>query len=131
MTAKGGRKPPTRQEISAGREVGVRLRHYREIRGFSQEKLAKLAKTTKAHVNRIENGLVLRPGRGLLQRLADALTVPFQSLAEPLGWGPSVSKRDTWSVIEETIMTDPNMTNEHKRGLIVSLKPLFPPRESG
>jgi transcriptional regulator with XRE-family HTH domain len=63
------------------RQLGMKLKRLREKGGLSQEALAKKAKLTREHVNRLEAGRH-NPTMGVLQRLAKALGVPVTALLE-------------------------------------------------
>lgn len=60
-------------------QIGEKIRHYREMRGFTQEGLAFDAGTTTTAICQIENGT--REARaGLLCRIAKALSVRLSDL---------------------------------------------------
>jgi len=63
------------------RQLGMRLKRLREEKGVSQADLAKKAKLTREHVNRLEAGRH-GPTMVVLQRLAKALGVPVAKLLE-------------------------------------------------
>ena len=58
------------------------LRELREKRGWSQAKLATVAKVTGAYVAQIETGKKKNPSLDVLKRLARALGVPVTELLE-------------------------------------------------
>ncbi len=57
----------------------MRLKQLREVKGMSQDVLAKKAKVTREYVNRLEKGRY-DPTLGTLQRLAEALGVSVTAL---------------------------------------------------
>lgn len=59
----------------------MKLKRLREKGSLSQEALARKAKLTREHVNRLEAGRH-NPTMGVLQRLAKALGVPVTALLE-------------------------------------------------
>jgi transcriptional regulator with XRE-family HTH domain len=63
------------------RQIGMKLRKLREEKGMSQTALAKKARISREHLNRLEAGRY-DPAVGVVQRLARALRV---SLMELLG----------------------------------------------
>ena len=60
----------------------VKLRTWRQERGFTQEELAKKAKVTKRYISQLETGLQENPPLPVLQRLAKALGVSVGELLE-------------------------------------------------
>ena len=67
--------PPT------SRRLGMTLTQLRAAKGLSQAGLARKAKLTREHVNRLEAGRH-GPTLAVLQRLAKALGVPVTKLLE-------------------------------------------------
>ncbi len=63
------------------RRLGQQLTRLREAKGLSQADLARKAKLTREHVNRLEAGRH-GPTLAVLQRLAKALGVPIAGLLE-------------------------------------------------
>jgi transcriptional regulator with XRE-family HTH domain len=63
------------------RQIGMKLRKLREAKGMSQTALAKKARISREHLNRLEAGR-FDPAVGVVQRLAKALGI---SLMELLG----------------------------------------------
>ena len=61
------------------RRLGMKLKTLREAKGVSQAALAKTAKLTREHVNRLEAGRH-GPTMAVLQRLAKALGVSVPTL---------------------------------------------------
>jgi transcriptional regulator with XRE-family HTH domain len=59
--------------------LGPRIRHYREQRGYTQEQLAQKLGKTKGYLSRIENGKE-RPNLELLANIADALGIRVKDL---------------------------------------------------
>jgi len=55
---------------------------YREMKGLSQQALAKQANVPQSSISRIETGLLKNPGVICLQRLAIALDVSLLDLME-------------------------------------------------
>ncbi|HWU39678.1 MAG TPA: helix-turn-helix transcriptional regulator [Candidatus Acidoferrum sp.] len=60
----------------------MKLRTWRQERGFTQEELAKKAKVTKRYISQLETGLQENPPLPVLQRLAKALGVSVGELLE-------------------------------------------------
>ena len=60
----------------------VKLRTWRQERGFTQEELAKKAKVTKRYISQLETGHQENPPLPVLQRLAKALGVSVGELLE-------------------------------------------------
>lgn len=69
----------TKQEQSLANRIGANVAHYRKAAEITQEKLAKEAKVTIAHVSSIENGRRL-PRLTLLVRIASTLGTPIDVL---------------------------------------------------
>jgi len=61
------------------RQIGMKLRKLRTAKGMSQAALAKKARVSREHLNRLEAGR-FDPAVGLLERLAKALGVPVTEL---------------------------------------------------
>jgi transcriptional regulator with XRE-family HTH domain len=61
------------------RQIGMKLRQLREAKGMSQTALAKKARISREHLNRLEAGR-FDPAVGVVQRLAKALRVPLMEL---------------------------------------------------
>lgn len=70
--------------------LGARVRHYRELAGFSQEELARKAKIGRITLSRIENGKLYAHTR-TLEKIAAALRI---SLADLIA-GPTVAALKT------------------------------------
>lgn len=60
--------------------IGRQLRAVRNQRHLTQRELARRARVPRTYISRIENDKLL-PGPLMLQRIADALEVPFHSLS--------------------------------------------------
>jgi transcriptional regulator with XRE-family HTH domain len=67
-------------EPKAGMEIGKRVRAARKGR-YSLRQLAMRADMSHNYINMLEKGQVPNPSVGMIQRLADALDVPFSELA--------------------------------------------------
>jgi len=63
------------------RQMGMKLKQLRTVKGLSQEALAKRAKITREYVNKLEAGRH-DTTMGTLQALAKALGVPLRELME-------------------------------------------------
>ena len=63
-------------------DVGSQIRHWRTVRGLTQDDLAARLDTTQATVSRWESG-DRQPGLDDLRGLAKALKVPAGELLEP------------------------------------------------
>jgi transcriptional regulator with XRE-family HTH domain len=61
-------------------EFGKRLRHVREIRGLTQDELAKRASLTAVQISHFETGVKPSASAGTLIKLADALSVTIDFL---------------------------------------------------
>lgn len=75
---------------------GRALRHWRRLRGVSQLELAGTAATTTRHLSFLETGRS-RPTRDMVERLADALTIPLRErnrLLEHAGLAPAYPEGD-------------------------------------
>ena len=73
-----GKGPSPRQ-----RELGQRVRDYRSILGYSQERLAHEASINRTYIATLEAG-ERNPSLDLLVRLAKALEVPLGELVDGL-----------------------------------------------
>lgn len=62
--------------------LAQKLAKYREMKGLSQQALAKQANIPQSSISRIETGLLKNPGVICLQRLANALDVSLLDLME-------------------------------------------------
>ncbi|MDP4509666.1 helix-turn-helix domain-containing protein [Nonomuraea turcica] len=70
---------------------GMRLRHWRHVRGISQLQLASLSGSTARHISFLETGRS-RPGRDMTLRLAEVLDLPLRErnqLLQAAGWPPA------------------------------------------
>jgi len=67
--------------MTTPRQMGTRIRKLREARNVSQVDLARRAKVTREHLNRLEAGRY-DPSVGTLQRIAKALGVSVTELLE-------------------------------------------------
>jgi transcriptional regulator with XRE-family HTH domain len=61
------------------RQIGMKLKKTREGKSMSQTALAKKARLSREHLNRLEAGRY-DPTVGVVQRLAKALGVPLMEL---------------------------------------------------
>lgn len=66
------------------------VRQARERRGWSQGQLADRSGVDRSTLSRIENGVTPNPGKETLRKVADALGVPFESLAGGQPAPPSI-----------------------------------------
>lgn len=62
--------------------VGEKIRRYREHRGLSQKELADKAGVSPSTISKAEGG-IFTPSPDIIQRVADALGVPFHELIDP------------------------------------------------
>ncbi len=67
--------------------IGARLREARKAKGITQEKLAKLASTTQAVIQKIENG------KAIHTRIVDRLALALQVNPAWLQWGKPFAGR--------------------------------------
>lgn len=61
-------------------DLGLIIKKSREIKGFSQRKLAKLTKIDNAEISRIERGVRRHPNFFYLKNLSDVLGIDFMYL---------------------------------------------------
>ncbi|MBL0386924.1 helix-turn-helix transcriptional regulator [Tumebacillus sp. ITR2] len=61
--------------------VGEKIRRFREERGLSQKELADKADVSPSTISKAEGG-IFTPSPDKLQRVSDALGIPFQELIE-------------------------------------------------
>lgn len=78
--------------MAAGRDVGVRLRYARKLRGLTQVKLAKASGVKQASISEVETGESKSPSGTNLFSLAQSLKVNPEWLAH--GKGPMDRKED-------------------------------------
>ena len=77
--------------------IGTRLREARVSRRLTQEQLAKLAGTSQTVVQKIENGVILRP------RVVDGLALALDVNPAWLQWGePFASMRVDYCQVTES-----------------------------
>jgi transcriptional regulator with XRE-family HTH domain len=74
-------------------ELSKKLKQLRTERGFTMEKLAEMAKCSKAYISQIEKGLV-KPSVTILSRLARALGVSVSELFR----GPAAASKRHWKL---------------------------------
>jgi transcriptional regulator with XRE-family HTH domain len=67
---------------SVARRLGANVRHLREVRGLTQEQMARLAGVPRATWSHLESGAA-NPTLAVLQKAALALQVPFEELTAP------------------------------------------------
>lgn len=101
--------------------VGDRVRRYRRLRRLSQQQLADAAHTDKGYVSRLEAGKIAEPGVDVLIRIAEALGVPIQNIADPRYY--EADRQPTW---EDDLLADPRLTDESKQALVVILRGMLP-----
>ncbi|HEX6984271.1 MAG TPA: helix-turn-helix domain-containing protein [Planctomycetaceae bacterium] len=87
------RKPRITQAAIVER-FAARLRELRRSRGMTQAELARQAKVTLSYIGKLEAGLSA-PGIDLVERLADALGVPFAEMV------PQAEPPDSETVLRE------------------------------
>lgn len=61
----------------------MRLRQYREAAGLTQVQLSQLSGIDQGHISRIETGQVPRPSVETVRRLAQAVGVSLDDIAQP------------------------------------------------
>jgi transcriptional regulator with XRE-family HTH domain len=76
--------------VDLDRSFGPNLRHWRNKRGYSQEKLAQLADLHRTEIGLLERG-EREPKLGIITKLAGALDVRPNALFEGLAFVPSDS----------------------------------------
>ncbi len=65
-------------------DIGERIKHARQIKGMSQETLARAIGSTKSTISKYELGH-REPSLDTIQRIADALRIEFFDLVVPTG----------------------------------------------
>jgi transcriptional regulator with XRE-family HTH domain len=65
--------------LSRARRIAVRLKGFREARGFSQAALAKLSGLPQGYISGLERGRVTNPGVWTLHKLARVLGVTLDA----------------------------------------------------
>lgn len=80
-------------EIEMAAEIGKQVRRYREMNGFTQEKLAELVDVSSTTISRLENGDQM-VGVFRLMRIADALGTTADALLYPSD--PEQTESDEW-----------------------------------
>lgn len=70
-------------------DIGERIKHARQIKGMSQETLARAIGSTKSTISKYELGH-REPSLDTIQRIADALRIEFFDLVVPTGDQASV-----------------------------------------
>ena len=77
--------------------VGARLKTFRESKGLTKYRLAKISGVSQTYIYRIERGEIENPRRDTLQKLAQGLRITLAQLIEeprPL---------DTWQLVEQSL----------------------------
>ena len=72
-------------------DIGERIKHARQIKGMSQETLARAIGSTKSTISKYELGH-REPSLDTIQRIADALRIEFFDLVVPTGDQASVDE---------------------------------------
>lgn len=75
-------------------DLAARLKSFREAKGLTKYRLAKLSEISQTYIYRIERGEIKNPRRDTLQALAGGLGI---TLAELIG---ETSPSDTWELVE-------------------------------
>lgn len=88
---------------------------------MSQQQLADAAQTDKGYISRLEAGKIAEPGVDVLMRIADALGVPIQNIADPRYY--QTDMQPTW---ETELLGDPRLSDESKQALVVILRGMLP-----
>lgn len=107
---------------------GARVRHYRRLRGMTQEELADSASIDRRYIGRIETGEVMNPEPDTVKRLARALTVPVRALAAPLGWWDDEGPND-WEAALRTEMERKGYGPEDAEAVVRSVRLALGERE--
>lgn len=93
--------------------LGERIRHYREMAGLSQARLAQIAGTDSGSISRIERGVVPNPGVRQIMRIATALGVGMESL---------VTHSQALPDVMGAISKHPSLSRDQKAALIATVR---------
>src|SRR3954470_18150706 len=66
--------------LMPGDTLGLRVREFRENKGWSQRQLGMKASTSGSYISQIESGVIPKPGVDLIARIAAALGVSSDAL---------------------------------------------------
>lgn len=77
--------------------IAARLKAFREAKGLTKYRLAKMTTISETYLYRLERGLIENPRRDTLQKLAQGLDIP---LAQLIGETAPV---DTWQLVEQSL----------------------------
>ena len=78
-------------------DLSVRLKAFREARGLTKYRLAKLSGISQTYIYRIEQGEIKNPRRDTLQKLTVGLGI---TVAELIG---EVAPVDSWRLVEQSL----------------------------
>lgn len=101
-------------------DLPTRLRYARRKRGLKQRQLSNLAGLKPTYVGQLEFNGILEPGYDKLSKIAAALDVPLEWLAEEKGdepdWGPEADQHEAPDDAEpEDASDEPNDENTQTR----------------
>lgn len=77
--------------------LGARLKAFREAKGLTKYRLAKMSGVSQTYIYRIERGEIRNPRRDTLQKLAAGLSI---TLAQLVG---DTAPIDTWQLVEQSL----------------------------
>ena len=77
--------------------LAARLKAFREAKGLTKYRLAKLSRISQTYIYRLELGEIKNPRRDTLQELAKGLSI---TLAQLVG---ETTPSDTWSLVEQSL----------------------------
>ncbi|HUW44290.1 MAG TPA: LexA family transcriptional regulator [Dehalococcoidia bacterium] len=77
--------------------LAARLKAFREAKGLTKYRLAKISGVSETYIYRIERGLIKNPRRDTLLKLAQGLGI---TLAELVG---ETAPSDTWQLVEQSL----------------------------
>jgi transcriptional regulator with XRE-family HTH domain len=77
--------------------LAARLKAFREAKGLTKYRLAKISGVSETYLYRIERGLIENPRRDTLQRLAQGLSI---TLAQLVG---DTAPSETWQLVEQSL----------------------------
>jgi transcriptional regulator with XRE-family HTH domain len=77
--------------------VGARLKAFRESKGLTKYRLAKISGVSQTYIYRIERGEIENPRRDTLQKLAKGLSI---TLGELIG---ETAPLETWQLVERSL----------------------------
>ena len=93
---------PTPASLARGRAIRAR----RSARQLTQEDLARVAKTDKTTISRLESGKIPRSSVGLIERVAAALDLSVDELDADVPRGEDAAKEAIWRRIRDYAVDD-------------------------